>query len=63
MPDVRDYTFDLSAFHSPNLGPSHLEERFSLDKAWVTIKDNIPLDKALGQMDLLEGFIDHFRIL
>jgi hypothetical protein len=44
------------------MGPSHLEERFSLDKAWVTIKD-MPLDKALGQMDLLGGLIDHFGIL
>lgn len=40
MADVRDYTFDLSAFHSPHLDPSHFEERFSLDA--LLVKDYRP---------------------
>jgi hypothetical protein len=53
--DVRDYTFDLSAFHSSHLDLCHLEEPFSLEEAWATIKD-MPLDKAPGP----DGFTGRF---
>ncbi|WVZ53201.1 hypothetical protein U9M48_004174 [Paspalum notatum var. saurae] len=45
--EKRDFTFDLSAFHSQQLDLSSLDEPFTLEEVWATIKD-MPLDKAPG---------------
>ncbi|WVZ54039.1 LOW QUALITY PROTEIN: hypothetical protein U9M48_004907 [Paspalum notatum var. saurae] len=53
--EKRDYTFDLSAFHSQQLDLSNLNEPFTLEEVWATIKD-MSLDKAPGP----DGFTGRF---
>jgi len=46
-PHDREVTFDLPSFHNRHHDLSHLEEDFSQEEIWATIRD-LPLDKAPG---------------
>lgn len=52
---VRDFSLDLSVFHFQQHDLVSLEEPFSEDEVWATIKD-LPLDKAPGP----DGFTGRF---
>ncbi|WVZ64648.1 hypothetical protein U9M48_014142 [Paspalum notatum var. saurae] len=45
--EERSFSFNLPAFHHRNLNLAHLDEAFSAEEVWATIK-NMPMDKAPG---------------
>jgi hypothetical protein len=51
----REFTLNLDAFHRPSLDLSELDQFFSEEKIWNTIK-SLPPDKALGP----DGFTGRF---
>ncbi|WVZ76691.1 hypothetical protein U9M48_024644, partial [Paspalum notatum var. saurae] len=53
--EERDFTLDLSAFHHQQRDLSFLDDAFTLQEVWSTIK-NMPLDKAPGT----DGFTGRF---
>ncbi|KAJ1279149.1 hypothetical protein BS78_04G132900 [Paspalum vaginatum] len=53
--EERDFTLDLSAFHQQQRDLSFLDDAFTLQEVWATIKD-MPLDKAPGP----DGFTGRF---
>lgn len=55
---VRDFSLDLSVFHFQQHDLVSLEEPFSEDEVWATIKD-LPFDKAPGPDGLAGCFISH----